>query len=209
MQTFTTASGAAKDTQRDKDQGRGSSRKGGREAERIEVSKSPLWVSPRGSPCWPELRPSPPAAHPSVHKALFEVASEGLALVALDLAVLDGPAIQEVVHLRGVDGSRPLLVLGRGLADPVVDVIGQTAAGLVDLGRTGDARCAPGPGLPRPPAASLLCMVSHTQGAWAAGELGKGRGEAHGAGGQEPRVQPPPRHRLSETLRVLLLSSWK
>lgn len=54
--------------------------------------------------------------------------------------MLDGPALQEVVHLCGVDGGRPLLVLGRGLADPVVDVIGQTAACLVDLERRGDAR---------------------------------------------------------------------
>lgn len=71
-------------------------------------------------------------ARPSIHKALLEVASEGLALIALDLTVLDSPALQEVVHLCGVDGSCPLLILRRGLANPVVDVIGQVAACLVD-----------------------------------------------------------------------------
>lgn len=74
-------------------------------------------------------------ARPSIHKALLEVASEGLALIALDLTVLDSPALQEVVHLCGVDGSCPLLILRRGLANPVVDVIGQVAARLVDLRR--------------------------------------------------------------------------
>lgn len=84
---------------------------------------------------------SQPAVCPSIHKALLEVATESLALIALDLSVLDSPALQEVVHLRGVDGSRPLLILGRGLANPVVDVIGQVAARLVDLGK-GDVQCA-------------------------------------------------------------------
>lgn len=96
----------------------------------------------------PALARSPARCAPSVHKALLEVAAERLALVALDLPVLDGPALQEVVHLRGVDGRRPLLVLGGGLADPVVDVVGQVAARLVDLGR-GGVRCARDPGLPQ------------------------------------------------------------
>lgn len=74
--------------------------------------------SPSEAPRRPQLVPScalaPPCPQrrPSVHQALFEVASEGLALVALDLTVLDGPALQEVVHLCGVDGSCPLLILG-------------------------------------------------------------------------------------------------
>lgn len=91
---------------------------------------SQSWVS---LPC---PGPTPQStAHPSIHKALLEVASEGLALIALDLTVLDSPALQEIVHLCGVDGSCPLLILRRGLANPVVDVIGQVAACLVDLGR--------------------------------------------------------------------------
>lgn len=97
---------------------------------------------PQPQVCLPCPGPTPqPAARPSVHKALLEVATESLALVALDLSVLDSPALQEVVHLRGVDGSRPLLILGRGLANPVVDVIGQVAARLVDLGRGGCPMC--------------------------------------------------------------------
>lgn len=48
----------------------------------------------------------------SLHKALLEVATEGLALIALDLSVLDSPALQEVVNLGGVDGSCSLLILG-------------------------------------------------------------------------------------------------
>lgn len=113
----------------------------------------------------PQPRPhSLPAVHPSIHEALLEVASEGLTLVALDLAVLDGPALEEVVHLCGVDGSCPLLILGRGQANPVVDVIGQTAARLVDLGR-GEVRCARGPGLPQPsPRLPALHGLSHTRG---------------------------------------------
>lgn len=109
---------------------------------------------------------------PSVHNALLEVAPEGLALVALDLPVLDSPALQEVIHLCGVDGSRPLLVLGRGLADPVVDVIGQIAARLVDLGRRAGVRCARGPGLPQASARlPALHGFPHTW-AWATGKLG-------------------------------------
>lgn len=81
-----------------------------------------------------------PVSRPSVHNALLEVASEGLALVALDLAVLDSPALQKVIHLCGVDGSCPLLILGRVPADPVMNVIGQVAACLVDLGR-GHVQC--------------------------------------------------------------------
>lgn len=88
---------------------------------------------------------------PSIHDALFEVASEGLALVALDLAVLDSPALQKVIHQSRVDGSCPLLILGRVLADPVMNVIGQVAARLVDLGR-GHVQCTRGPGLPQPSA---------------------------------------------------------
>lgn len=97
---------------------------------------SQLQLCPPALVSLPAWAPTPqPAALPSLHKALLEEASEGLTLVALDLAMLDSPALQEVVHLCGVDGSRPLLVLGRGLAYPVVDVIGQVAARLVDLER--------------------------------------------------------------------------
>lgn len=46
-----------------------------------------------------------------VHESLLEVGAEGLALVALDLAVLHGHHAQVVIHLGGVDGSCPLLVL--------------------------------------------------------------------------------------------------
>lgn len=49
--------------------------------------------------------------------------------------MLDSLALQEVVHLGGVDSSCPLLILRRGPANPVVDVIGQSATCLVDLGR--------------------------------------------------------------------------
>lgn len=70
--------------------------------------------------------------------------------------MLDSPALQEVVHLGGVDSSCPLLILRRGLANPVVDVIGQFATCLVDLGRR---MCtvaeALGPHSPLPP----LCSV--------------------------------------------------
>ena len=136
------------------------------------------------------IPPSPgsipePVACTSVHNALLEVASEGVTLVALDLTVLDGPALQKVIHLRGVDGSRPLLVLGRGLADPVMNVIGQVAACLVDLRRE-HVQWAQGPGLPQSspclPALHGLLNVwgQHHRGAW--------HGEVHGTSGQEPCV---------------------
>lgn len=55
---------------------------------------------------------------------------------------------------------------------------------------------------------SLLCQVSHTHGPGAGVSLAGG--EAGGADRQEPEGPPPtPRHRLCETLEVLLLSSWK
>ena len=134
-----------------------------------------------GGPPSPGSIPEPVACR-SVHNALLEVASEGLALVALDLTVLDGPALQKVVHLRSVDGSRPLLVLGRGLADPVMNVIGQVAARLVDLER-GHVQWTQGPGLPQPsprlPASHVLLNVwgQHHRGAW--------HGVVHGTSGQE------------------------
>lgn len=143
---------AAKDsTWKDEDQGQGSSRGGGAGVEKeITLMGSPTASGslpssssvPQPQGCLPCPGPTPqPAARPSIHKALLEVATESLALIALDLSVLDSPALQEVVHLRGVDGSRPLLILGRGLANPVVDVIGQVAARLMDLGR-GNVQCA-------------------------------------------------------------------
>lgn len=61
------------------------------------------------APCLPDPLARPQA---SLHKALLEVASEGLTLIALDLAVLDSLALQVVIYLCGVDGRRPLLVLG-------------------------------------------------------------------------------------------------
>lgn len=74
--------------------------------------RSCLWValSLRTNPH--VLGSSPAPLHPSLHKALLEVASESLALIALDLAVLDGPALQVIIHLCCVDGSCPLLILG-------------------------------------------------------------------------------------------------
>lgn len=70
-----------------------------------------------------------------VYKVLFEVVSEGFVFIVLDFAVLDGSVFQEVVYLRGVDGSRFLFIQGRGLVELVVDVIGQVVVGFVDLGR--------------------------------------------------------------------------
>lgn len=62
--------------------------------------------------------------------------------------MLDSPAFQVVVHLCGIDGSCPLLILGRVIANPEVDVIREVAASLVDLRRWGscvpkalDSRC--------------------------------------------------------------------
>ena len=126
-----------------------------------------------------------PVACTSVHNALLEVASEGVTLVALDLTVLDGPALQKVIHLCGVDGSRPLLVLGRGLANPVMNVIGQVTACLVDLGRE-HVQWTQGPGLPQPsprlPASNGLLKVrgQHHRGAC--------HGEVQGTSGQEPCI---------------------
>lgn len=110
--------------------------------------------------------PPQPQTSPSLHKALLEVAPESLALIALDLAVLDSPALQVVIHLRRVDGSCPLLILGRVLANPVVDIVGESAAGLVDLGMGGI--CVVRPGFLK----SLIpfCRISHTLGLWVTGE---------------------------------------
>lgn len=69
----------------------------------------------------------------NIHKSLFEVGTEGLALVALDLSVLHGHRAQVVIHLGGVDGGRPLLILARFLAQPVVDVIAEAAPSLACL----------------------------------------------------------------------------
>lgn len=90
---------------------------------------------------------------------MLEVAPESLALVALNLAVLDSPALQVVIHLCGVDGSCPLLILGRVLANPVVDIIGESAAGLVDLGVGGI--CVVRPGSPIGPY-PILSDLPHT-----------------------------------------------
>lgn len=72
-------------------------------------SPGPMSQSP---PPMTSLGASTAPMQPSLHKALLEVASESLALVALDLAVLDSPALQVVIHLCCVDGSCPLLILG-------------------------------------------------------------------------------------------------
>lgn len=102
----------------------------------------------------PSLRcPSQPWLHSRacsvhlVHNALLEVASEGVTLVAPGPHSAGHLTLQKVIHLCGVDGSRPLLVWG--LADPVMNVIGQVAACLVDLGRE-HVQWTQGPGLPQP-----------------------------------------------------------
>lgn len=76
-----------------------------------------------------------PPLPPYSHDSLLEVASEGVRLVELDLAVLHGAAPQVVVQLRGVDGRAALLVLGGVLPDPEVDVLGEAAARFPGLGR--------------------------------------------------------------------------
>lgn len=100
------------------------------------LSQHQLWPPASGAPPQPWSH-YPAYTCPSLHNALLEVASEGIALIALDLPVLDSPPLQVVIHLRGINGSGALLILGRGLANPVVNVIGQVAARLVDLGRGG------------------------------------------------------------------------
>lgn len=72
-----------------------------------------------------------------IHESLLEVGAEGVALVSLGLAVLHGHGAQVIVHLRGVDGRRPLLVLARLLAQPVVDVVAEVAPRLACLQDTG------------------------------------------------------------------------
>lgn len=72
-----------------------------------------------------------------IHESLLEVGTEGLALVALDLAVLHSHPAQVVIHLRGVDGSCPLLILTRLLAQPVVDVVAEVVPSLACLQNTG------------------------------------------------------------------------
>lgn len=64
------------------------------------------------------------------HEAVLEVAPEHCRLVALRLPVLDRAAAQVLVQLGDVDGRGPLLVLGRGVPYPVVDV-GRLARALV------------------------------------------------------------------------------
>jgi len=56
------------------------------------------------------------------HEAIFEVAPEPWRLVTLHLPVLDRTPTQVLVQLGDVDGCGPLLILRRGLSDPVVDV---------------------------------------------------------------------------------------
>ena len=67
------------------------------------------------------------------HDPVLEVAPEGVGLVVLDLAVLDGRGAQEVVQLDGVDDGGSLLILGRGGTDPEVDVIPGAGPGLLGL----------------------------------------------------------------------------
>lgn len=122
---------------------------------------APVPTSDDQSRCPPQSQLSP-----ALHKALLEVAPESLALVALNLAVLDSLALQVVIHLRGVDGSCPLLILGRVLANPVVDVIGEGTAGLVDLGV--GSICVVRPGSPWAPIP--FCRISHTLEPWSAVE---------------------------------------
>ncbi|TNN88276.1 hypothetical protein EYF80_001492 [Liparis tanakae] len=56
------------------------------------------------------------------HEAIFEVAPEPRRLVTLHLPVLDRTPTQVLVQLGDVDGCGPLLILRRGVSDPVVDV---------------------------------------------------------------------------------------
>lgn len=58
------------------------------------------------------------------HQACFKVAPELRRLVALHLSVLHRTPAQILVQLGDVDGGGGLLVLGRGGADPVMDVHG-------------------------------------------------------------------------------------
>ena len=56
---------------------------------------------------------------PGTHLVLetrLEVAKEGGRLEALDLAVLDSPALQVVIQLHSEDGSRPALILAAFIA---------------------------------------------------------------------------------------------
>lgn len=71
------------------------------------------------------LSKSPLGQHFLSHYSLFEVSSESIRLMVLNLTVLHRSAAQELVELDGVNSCCTLFVL-RGLrADPVVDVVGQ------------------------------------------------------------------------------------
>ena len=67
------------------------------------------------------------------HKALFEVATEHVTLVALGLPVLNGHAPQRLVHHGGGEGRRPLLILRGRCPQPVMDVVGKIAGDFVCL----------------------------------------------------------------------------
>lgn len=74
------------------------------------------------------------SVHSYSHDALLEVATEGVGFVVLDLTVLHRAASQVVIQLCGIDGRAALLVLGRVLPDPKVDVLGEKAAHSPGLG---------------------------------------------------------------------------
>lgn len=67
------------------------------------------------------------------HYSLFEVASKGIRLVALNFTVLDWSGTQKLIKLYGVNSSCTLFILSGLRADPVVDIITQRAAHLLSL----------------------------------------------------------------------------
>jgi len=56
---------------------------------------------------------------------LLEVGKEELGFVSLDFAVLDGVSIEVVVELDGLVGGSSVLVLGRVLSNPEVDIVAE------------------------------------------------------------------------------------
>lgn len=67
------------------------------------------------------------------HYPLFEVTPKCVRFMVLNLAVLDRSAAQKLIQLDGVHSRCALFIL-RGLrADPVVDIVGQSAAHLLSL----------------------------------------------------------------------------
>lgn len=67
------------------------------------------------------------------HDPLFEVASEGLGLVTLNLTVLYRSTPQELIQMDCIDCGGSLFVLSGPRADPVVDVVARGAAHLLRL----------------------------------------------------------------------------